>query len=80
MIACDGKRASRAVRAAVLAEVEATGLHSWAVGNGFRLMPLRLPRGLPGGNLRLRLMWKKTGGGETQVVRFDHVVTAAVRG
>ena len=79
MIACNGKRASRATRAEVLAEIEATRLHEMLRQDGFRLMPLRLPRGLPGGNLRLRLVWKKAQGGESQVVRFDHVVTAPDR-
>ena len=79
MIVCTGKRASASARAAIVAEIEATALHQVLMETGFQLRPFRLPSGLRAGDLRLRLVWQKKTGDETQTVRFTHTVAAPIR-
>lgn len=79
MIVCHGRRSSSAARAEIVAQVEATELHQLLARTGFHLLPFRLPRGLDRGNLRLRLVWKKAAGAETQIVRLTHEVVAPDR-
>ena len=74
MIRCDGKRTGTDARAEIMAQVAATDLHRVLIGGGFHLLPFRLPRGLAGGDLRLRLVWRRHAGAETQTVRFTHVL------
>lgn len=72
-------RMGRDATSAMIQEIEALELDQLLTRQGFCLQPFRLPRGLENGNLRLRLVWKKTDGAEVQTVRMNHTVIAPLR-
>lgn len=75
-IVCNGHRVGQREAIRIIGQIEAIPLHQLLTGQGFHLRPIRLPRGLAQGNLRIRLTWKKTAGAEVQIVRFTHYVIA----
>lgn len=73
---CTGQRLTDRAASALLAELGEHGMMDAMQGLGFRLKPVRAPKGLTNGNLVLRYAWEKRDGNVRTVIRGTVILEA----